>query len=174
MPKYKKKPIIEAVKWDKTVETFKRITDLYDENKDWQECIKNVDENSPFDFNEKTNSLAIHTLEGIMMADKGDYIIKGVNNEFYPCKPDVFHKTYEKTNDTIKVKLVTHHQDWDKECDCDYISVDVVKDAKIIAHFGDAYHDSGLDKARGFIKGLKYAFDEEVVVEKISVADNKF
>ncbi len=40
--------------------------------------------------------LDIKTLEGIMHADYGDWIIKGVNGEFYPCKPDIFEKTYEK------------------------------------------------------------------------------
>lgn len=37
----------------------------------------------------------INTLEGKMYAATGDYIIKGVNGEFYPCKPDIFEKTYE-------------------------------------------------------------------------------
>ena len=37
----------------------------------------------------------IETLEGTMRADPGDYIIKGVNGELYPCKPDIFAKTYE-------------------------------------------------------------------------------
>ena len=36
----------------------------------------------------------IKTLEGTMKAMKGDYIIKGVNGEFYPCKQDIFEKTY--------------------------------------------------------------------------------
>lgn len=40
--------------------------------------------------------LRIPTLEGDMFARHGDYIIKGVNGEFYPCKPDIFHKTYEQ------------------------------------------------------------------------------
>lgn len=39
--------------------------------------------------------LGIETLEGFMQASTGDYIIKGVNGEFYPCKPDIFEKTYE-------------------------------------------------------------------------------
>jgi hypothetical protein len=39
--------------------------------------------------------LNIPTLEGKMRAVHGDYIIKGVNQEFYPCKPDIFDKTYE-------------------------------------------------------------------------------
>lgn len=37
----------------------------------------------------------IHTLEGDMRADVGDWIIKGVKGEFYPCKPDIFEATYE-------------------------------------------------------------------------------
>ena len=37
----------------------------------------------------------IPTLEGVMRASVGDWIIKGVNGEFYPCKPDIFEKTYE-------------------------------------------------------------------------------
>lgn len=39
--------------------------------------------------------MKIDTLEGLMRVSKGDYIIKGINGEFYPCKPDIFHKTYE-------------------------------------------------------------------------------
>jgi len=39
--------------------------------------------------------MAIHTLEGVMMADQNDYIIKGVEGELYPCKPSIFEKTYE-------------------------------------------------------------------------------
>lgn len=39
--------------------------------------------------------LAIKTLEGVMTAQPGDYIIKGVQGEIYPCKPDIFEATYE-------------------------------------------------------------------------------
>lgn len=41
----------------------------------------------------------IETLEGIMHADVGDYIITGVKGEKYPCKPDIFEATYEKVAD---------------------------------------------------------------------------
>lgn len=41
----------------------------------------------------------IRTLEGEMDANLGDYIIKGVNGELYPCKPDIFGKTYERCCD---------------------------------------------------------------------------
>ena len=42
-----------------------------------------------------THSLVIPTLEGDHRADLGDWIIQGVQNEFYPCKPDIFEQTYE-------------------------------------------------------------------------------
>lgn len=41
----------------------------------------------------------IKTLEGVMTADVGDYIIQGVKGELYPCKPDIFEKTYERVED---------------------------------------------------------------------------
>lgn len=40
----------------------------------------------------------IHTLEGDMAVSDGDYIIEGVEGEFYPCKPDIFEQTYELVN----------------------------------------------------------------------------
>lgn len=43
--------------------------------------------------------LVIDTLEGMHNAAVGDYIIRGVNGEFYPCKPDIFKKTYEEVTD---------------------------------------------------------------------------
>ncbi|GIO09726.1 hypothetical protein J31TS6_57540 [Brevibacillus reuszeri] len=39
--------------------------------------------------------ISIHTLEGTMIANVGDYIIRGVKGGFYPCKPDIFEATYE-------------------------------------------------------------------------------
>lgn len=41
----------------------------------------------------------IPTLEGVMKVSFGDYIIKGVNGEFYPCKPDIFAKTYKEVTE---------------------------------------------------------------------------
>lgn len=41
----------------------------------------------------------IKTLEGVHIATEGDYIIKGINDEFYPCKPDIFLKTYDILED---------------------------------------------------------------------------
>ncbi|MFM9596855.1 hypothetical protein ACKI1O_46745, partial [Streptomyces scabiei] len=44
---------------------------------------------------DKDGELIIYTLEGDMKASVGDFIIKGVHGEFYPCKPDIFEETYE-------------------------------------------------------------------------------
>ena len=44
---------------------------------------------------DRDEGLLIPTLEGTMRADPGDWIIKGVKGEFYPCKPDIFEATYE-------------------------------------------------------------------------------
>ena len=49
--------------------------------------------------------VVIHTLEGDMKASIGDYIITGVNGEKYPCKPDIFEKTYEAVTNTNYDKI---------------------------------------------------------------------
>lgn len=80
MAKYKKRPIIiEAVKFDGT-----------DESVDWL-----LPQLETGEIGRACNKLYIKTLEGVMIAQKGDYIIKGVSGEFYPCKPDIFEKSYE-------------------------------------------------------------------------------
>lgn len=87
MAKYRKKPVvIEAVQWKG--DNFNEI----------KQMLKNADENRVImpHHNEDGYSLLIVTLEGEMRANKGDYIIKGVKGEFYPCKPDIFEATYEK------------------------------------------------------------------------------
>lgn len=45
--------------------------------------------------------LSIRTLEGLMEVSPGDWIIKGIKGEFYPCKPDVFEATYEEVMETM-------------------------------------------------------------------------
>ena len=81
MPKYRKKPVvIEAIEW--RGDNFCEIDDFLEDQKH---------ETYP-----KDGKVIIKTLEKDMIASLGDYIIKGVNCEFYPCKPDIFRKTYEK------------------------------------------------------------------------------
>lgn len=53
------------------------------------------EEVNPRDHKDVAIYLEIPTLEGVMRANKDDWIIKGVQGEFYPCKPDIFHETYE-------------------------------------------------------------------------------
>lgn len=47
-------------------------------------------------FLNNARPMQIKTLEGTMTAEIGDWIIEGINGEFYPCKPDIFEKTYEE------------------------------------------------------------------------------
>jgi hypothetical protein len=82
MAKYRKKPVvIEAVQWQGGEPSWSEIVDM------------GLTDFSPGEMGSRT--FYINTLEGKMKAEKGDWIIKGVNGEFYPCKPDIFEKTYE-------------------------------------------------------------------------------
>ena len=51
-------------------------------------------------YDKRLNQITIRTLEGDMNASNGDWIIKGVKGEFYPCKPDIFEATYEPVKET--------------------------------------------------------------------------
>lgn len=78
MPKFRKKPVvIEAVQ--------------FDPNGTWPDCVKPWGSVHPRDMSWGY----IETLEGKMHVMAGDWIIKGVKGEFYPCKPDIFEQTYE-------------------------------------------------------------------------------
>lgn len=65
-----------------------------------------------FDFCPKAqypdDALIIKTLEGNMIADEGDWIIKGVKGEFYPCKDDIFRMTYEEVNSREVIRSLIH------------------------------------------------------------------
>lgn len=62
--------------------------------------------------------LNIETLEGIMRADKGDWIIRGIKGELYPCKDDIFRKTYTEVSDRFQVCFVPKIFDDDKSHYC--------------------------------------------------------
>ena len=89
MAKFRKKPVvIEAIQWTgKNLREIISFTGLHESARkwSWEEYEKVVN----------NDGLKIFTLEGKMNADINDWIIKGVNGEFYPCKPDIFEKTYE-------------------------------------------------------------------------------
>lgn len=87
--KYRKKPvIIEAIQFE---DNSDRIIEIHEFMGGDTTRVNYEDKDNPY--------LKIETLEGIMKASVGDYIIKGVNGEFYPCKPDIFEKTYERVID---------------------------------------------------------------------------
>ena len=76
--KYRKKPVvIEAIRFT-TVEALKKaFPDI-------------------FVYKKYKKKVVIQTLEGEIVISKGDYIIKGIKGEYYPCKPDIFEDTYER------------------------------------------------------------------------------
>lgn len=88
---YRKKPVeIEAVKFDGD--------NLADVAK-W--CGgRPVAKSKPSDPTDIARWIDIPTLEGVMKAQVGDYIIRGVQGEFYPCKPDIFETTYEPVEES--------------------------------------------------------------------------
>lgn len=87
--KYKKKPvIIEALQF-KSDMSVKDLNDLIDFI-----GMRNI-----VDIGRDNLYLTIRTLEGNMTASSGDYIIKGIQGEFYPCKPDIFEQTYDKVEE---------------------------------------------------------------------------
>ena len=97
--KYRKKPvIIEAVQW-----TGDNISEICKFTKhDISHLLR-------------SGQLYIETLEGIMKASIGDFIVKGVSCEFYPCKPEVFYQTYEKVVDMWNTRTPEIVRCWDCE-----------------------------------------------------------
>lgn len=102
--KYRKKPVeIEAIKWtgknDLEIENFLgEYLEGYGDN-----LVKYYPSTEQY----KSKLMYIRTLEGIITASVGDYIIQGVDGEFYPCKPDIFEKTYDMVGTYTGVEIWT-------------------------------------------------------------------
>jgi len=80
--KYRKKPVeVEAVQWT---------------GDNYFEVEKFTGGNIMYKYRAEDKKLMISTLEGHITASNGDFIIKGVKGEFYPCKPDIFYETHEE------------------------------------------------------------------------------
>lgn len=84
----KKQVVIEAVQFDGSEESIANILKL------GASRLVDVDREE-----RSLPKIQISTLEGKMTAKIGDYVIKGVHGELYPCKPDIFTETYEKCNE---------------------------------------------------------------------------
>lgn len=90
MPKFRKKPVvIEAVQWQGNTSVLQQLS----------VDLTGCDEVHRVDHGDRIcrigDNLRIRTLEGDMLAEIGDWIIRGVKGELYPCKPDIFAETYE-------------------------------------------------------------------------------
>lgn len=93
MAKYRKKPVvIEAIQW--TGENLSEVLNFTGRHPRFDEFFEDFE-----DYKRHVESdgriFKILTLEGTMSAQPGDWIIRGVSGEHYPCKPDIFAATYE-------------------------------------------------------------------------------
>lgn len=100
--KYVKKPIIvEAIKLERTDESIMKAyrfiysDELFEGHDNIPKLINNCLLHAGLD---------IPTLEGVIHASFGDYIIKGLRGEFYPCKPDIFKQSYDLVIEDISSK----------------------------------------------------------------------
>ena len=93
MAKFKKKPlVVEAIQL-----TTSNIREVY-EFIHGKTIISNMNKWEEYEDSVKKNGLRLKTMEShneTQIASIGDYVIMGVQGEFYPCKPDIFEKTYE-------------------------------------------------------------------------------
>jgi hypothetical protein len=86
MATYRKKPVeIQARQYANDGSNAYELIDWIDQDAPGNDAV----------FDPDDNTVCIKTLEGVMAASLGDWIIRGVQGEFYPCKPDIFEATYE-------------------------------------------------------------------------------
>lgn len=84
MPQFRKKPVVIEAMLVPKLNDRERCDELY----------HFLGNDAGWSINED-GSINIETLEGVMTANIGDWIIRGVKGEYYPCKPDIFAVTYE-------------------------------------------------------------------------------
>ena len=90
--RFRKRPVeIEAMRWDGSLLSTETVT---------QWCGGAYDyEVKASDHTDKAEWISIHTLEGVMRADVGDWVIRGVAGEFYPCRDEIFAATYDEVTE---------------------------------------------------------------------------
>lgn len=95
MSQYRKKPVIIEARRVPIGEDHPHIVDFVNECvalAEWCDGVSHMMDPHP----DTLPGIHIETLEGTMVASPGDWIIKGVQGEFYPCKPDIFAATYDQ------------------------------------------------------------------------------
>ena len=109
MAKYRKKPVvIDAVRYNGWREMV-----IFTERPTW--LMVALDSNVIF-LDDSDENLKINTLEGAMVANVGDYIIRGVKGEIYPCKPDIFEMSYTlDLTDKFKREILAEWVEGDDE-----------------------------------------------------------
>lgn len=108
MTQYRKKPvIIEAIQWIGS--NLREVIAFTDGPPDTRTMHAQMAWDDYSDLVDR-DGLKIHTLEGKMLANVGDWIIKGVKGEFYPCKPEIFAATYEPAIFPQAFTLPPHQQ----------------------------------------------------------------
>jgi hypothetical protein len=91
--KFRKKPVvIEAIQWDGTYKGMVEINIYFKNIVTASACYHQA--------NNTVSDWRIITLEGGHIVSKGDFVIRGIAGEYYPCKPDIFEKTYEKVEES--------------------------------------------------------------------------
>lgn len=105
MPRFRKKPVeIEAVLWMGREEDLPAVFALVPRREDGSfDLPRDVHVDAGLGFVPALGTLDIPTLEGVMTARPGDWIIRGVAGELYPCKPEIFATTYEPVDPSALV-----------------------------------------------------------------------
>lgn len=83
--KYRKKPVVvDAIQYDGSQDSYDKLKEFCGDIVGiWSDSLTTI------------RVIYIQTLEGSMIISPNDYVIKGAQGEIYPCKPDIFHQTYE-------------------------------------------------------------------------------
>jgi hypothetical protein len=90
MPKYRKKPVvIEAEQVDR--DKLRRLSPEF-----YGAICHTTCDKAQLKYDNGRPIPHVHTLEGALQISDGDWLIKGVQGEFYPCKPDIFEQTYDR------------------------------------------------------------------------------
>lgn len=177
--KYRKKPVeIEALQW--TGQNHREMFNFLGGEDTEYMTASGV--NFYIDFNKIEGGLVIKTLEGEHIATIGDYIIKGIKGEYYPCKEDVFNLTYDKSDIELKEKMIEwDYFGWKKQIDVNQKDwnqtlITRLNQANAEYHRTEANIGSTTitvnDKIYSLLNTLEYVVDDMITHRKIVIDNN--